>query len=349
MIRRDCGSEWLLISQIDHARLAETLASSWGNSQVPRLPEPVELIPAVRDHDEGWLDWEQSPTVDEATGRPLNFTEMPMEVSTRIWEKSISICRSGRQSMVPALQEFEQYLQGRGMRMTHERTIVAEEVFSTHEAFDEESILECLPMQDDARRVSRATVFRTIGLMQEAGLIERVVLGRRAKAYRQTHSLDQGSCWGGLWVSRHFTALAESAMEHRKNDPAELAAATKFRNRQLEWQHRWREELGHDEWRSPIEDVGFRWLQLFDRLSLLLCMGSLKKTTELSLPDGNSFHMTPLREFEFAFSPYPFGGDSLPVSVSARRVRAERYTSQEIRDVLRKTSVEQLEWQLVRW
>ncbi len=349
MIRRDCDSDWLLISQVDHARLAEVLAAAWGNSQVSRLPMPAELVPAIRDHDEGWLDWEQSPTVDQETGRPLNFTEMPMEVSTRIWEKSISLCRFGRQSMVPALQEFAQFLQGRGMRMTHERTIVAEEIFSTHDAFDVESIMDRLPLRDDSTRISRATVSRTALLMLEAGLIERMALGKRGDGYRQTRKIDQGSIWSGLWVSRHFTALAESAIEHRKDEPRELAAAVEFRDRQHEWQHRWRDELGEEEWRVEIEDEGFRWLQFFDRLSLMLCIGGFEKTVELSLPDESSLHVTPLNESEFALSPYPFHDDLVSVSVAARRVRVERYTNQEIRDVLRKTAAERLEWQLVRW
>ena len=349
MIRRNCDSDWLLISQVDHARVAETLAAAWGNSDVPNLPEREELVPAIRDHDEGWLDWEQSPTVDEETGRPRNFTEMPMEVSTRIWEKSIAVCRSGRQSMVPALQEFARFLQGRGMRMTHERTIVAEEVFSTFEPFDAESIFHRLPRRDDATQISRATVSRTVSLMLEARLIERMSLGGQADGFRQTRKIDQGSLWGGVWVSRHFTALAESAIEHRKDEPQEWTAAVEFRDRQLEWQRRWRDELGDEEWRVEIEDQGFRWLQFFDRLSLLLCVGSFAKTKELSLPDGSSLHVTPLNEREFALSPYPFHNDAIRVSVAARRVRVERYTTPEIRDVLRKTAAESVEWQLVRW
>ncbi|WP_166820358.1 DUF3891 family protein [Thalassoroseus pseudoceratinae] len=349
MIRRECDSDWLLISQIDHARLAESLAVAWGNAKVPRLPERANLIPAVRDHDEGWLDWEQAPTVDETIGRPLNFTEMPMAVSTRIWEKSIAICHSGRQSSVPVLQEFASFLQGRGLRMTHERTIVAEEIFSTHDAFDAELMWHRLPTRDDATKISRSTAFRTIALMLEAGLIERMSLGGAADGYRQTRKIDQGSVWGGLWVSRHFTALAESAIESRKDELTEFTAASEFRNRQLETQRRYREELGDSEWRHDIEDDGFRWLQFFDRLSLLLCMGRVSKTEELTLPEGSSLHMTPLNEVEFAMSPYPFDQDPCTVSVTARRVRADRYTTQEFRDVLRKSSTDRLEWRLVRW
>jgi hypothetical protein len=92
MIRRDDGRDWLLISQVDHARLAGEIAAVWGSAAVPSLPVPELLVPAVRDHDEGWRDWERRPQVDPDTGRPRDFTEMPMAVSTAIWGRSIEAC-----------------------------------------------------------------------------------------------------------------------------------------------------------------------------------------------------------------------------------------------------------------
>ena len=89
MIRRDDGDDWLLISQVEHARLAGEIAAAWGNSAVPALPHPEWLISAVRDHDEGWRAWELAPRIDPSTGRPRDFTEMPIGDSLVIWRTSI--------------------------------------------------------------------------------------------------------------------------------------------------------------------------------------------------------------------------------------------------------------------
>lgn len=97
MIRRDAGNFWLLISQVEHARIAAEVASVWGNDRVEPLPLPDHLVPAIRHHDDGWADWERAPTVDARTGVPREFTEMPMSVATDIWSRSVATCAgSGR-------------------------------------------------------------------------------------------------------------------------------------------------------------------------------------------------------------------------------------------------------------
>ena len=95
MIRRNVTTEngqpgWLLISQVEHARISGEFAESWIDSptaNVTFLPliNPEELLPAIYHHDDGWQDWEKSPEVDPQTGRPLAFTEMPLEVALEIW------------------------------------------------------------------------------------------------------------------------------------------------------------------------------------------------------------------------------------------------------------------------
>jgi len=94
MIRREGANEtWLLLSQVDHAHLAGEIAAVWGNDEVAALPEAGQLVPAVRDHDEGWSQWERTPAIDPVSGLPRNFTEMPMPVATDIWTQSILFCR----------------------------------------------------------------------------------------------------------------------------------------------------------------------------------------------------------------------------------------------------------------
>ena len=79
---------WLLISQIEHARLSGALASEWGEPPYPAVAPRDELLPAIVRHDDGWSDWERRPQLD-SVGRPCNFHDMPVEDSLLIWRTSI--------------------------------------------------------------------------------------------------------------------------------------------------------------------------------------------------------------------------------------------------------------------
>ena len=98
MIRRataNSGSEWILIPQVEHARLAAELAAGWSDlaGGVGLGPHRDILVEAVRRHDDGWRTWDEQLAVDPQTGIPRDFTERTAEESHRIWKASIE---SGR-------------------------------------------------------------------------------------------------------------------------------------------------------------------------------------------------------------------------------------------------------------
>lgn len=97
MIRRPATSAdrspcWVLISQIEHARIAGELALHWGCSRSPyaSLVKYSGLIEAVFHHDDGWTEWERSPTIEPDSGSPRDFLEMPLDEAMVIWERSIA-------------------------------------------------------------------------------------------------------------------------------------------------------------------------------------------------------------------------------------------------------------------
>jgi hypothetical protein len=92
MIRRDDRGDWLIIPQIEHARLAGELALAWGNERVRSLADFPKLLWGVAHHDDGWREWDEAPRLKPETGFPRNFMEMRMRDSTAIWTKSIAIC-----------------------------------------------------------------------------------------------------------------------------------------------------------------------------------------------------------------------------------------------------------------
>ena len=95
MIRRnytrdDGTSAWILISQIEHARVAGELATDWGSLQFDAYPCPDVVLPTIFHHDDGWEEWEAHPTIDPSNGKPRAFTEMPNDVAHEIWRRSIA-------------------------------------------------------------------------------------------------------------------------------------------------------------------------------------------------------------------------------------------------------------------
>lgn len=350
MIRRDTEAGWILISQVDHAHLAAEIAGVWGNDRITHLPEIDCLLPAIRDHDDGWQEWERLPDIHPESHFPRNFTEMPPEDATRIWTRSIELCRRGRQSIVASVEEFRRFLSLTGLRFTHERAIVAEEVFSSWDPFSAEEILSRLPQRDDGRKVSRSALYRTLTLMEEARLLRKVSLGTYRDAYEQTRQIGAGSQLGGIWVSQHFTFLAERAHEHEKSPHP---AWDDFLEEQSHLQSLWtadiQREYGHLEAGLMIE-TGTRWVQFFDVLSLWFCCRERSQTESFETPYGDLIHFTPLKSGEVAVEPFPFSVSELELNVDTKRVLKKTFENRaEFQSAYDQSAHQSLEWKLVRW
>lgn len=77
-----------------------------------------------------------------------------------------------------SLQEF---LSGRGLRRTVQREAIIEAAFGTNEHFSAEELL--VMARKIERSVSRATVYRTLPLLVESGLLRELDLGSDTKVY----------------------------------------------------------------------------------------------------------------------------------------------------------------------
>jgi len=68
-------------------------------------------------------------------------------------------------------ERFEEYLQSRGLRQTDQRRFLVDLVFSRHEHFDADMLIDNLPRKGQAGYVSPATVYRTLKEFVDAGLL----------------------------------------------------------------------------------------------------------------------------------------------------------------------------------
>jgi Fur family ferric uptake transcriptional regulator len=78
------------------------------------------------------------------------------------------------------LERFEEYLQSRAKRVTRQRRMIVEQIFSRHDHFDADHLLADLQRTLGQRRVSRPTVYRTLTELVDAGLLRKMTLAGRA-------------------------------------------------------------------------------------------------------------------------------------------------------------------------
>jgi Fur family ferric uptake transcriptional regulator len=80
-----------------------------------------------------------------------------------------------------ARERFVQFLATKNLRLTPQRQAIIDTVFSTEEHFTAEQLLEWSRARD--RSVSRATVYRTLPLLTESGLVREMDFGKDFKFY----------------------------------------------------------------------------------------------------------------------------------------------------------------------
>lgn len=97
------------------------------------------------------------------------------------------------------MERFREFLDSKGKRLTQQRRIMLEHVFSQHEHFEADDLVEVLSYGKSPEKVSRPTVYRTLNEMVNAGLLRKMsVAGRTVYehdyGYPQHDHLHCSSC-----------------------------------------------------------------------------------------------------------------------------------------------------------
>lgn len=80
-----------------------------------------------------------------------------------------------------AKERFMKFLEQKNLRITSQRRAIVDTVFETEEHFTAEQLLEWSRQKDQS--VSRATVYRTLPLLTESGLVREMDFGKDFKFY----------------------------------------------------------------------------------------------------------------------------------------------------------------------
>jgi len=89
------------------------------------------------------------------------------------------------------IEKFREFLLTKGERLTRERSIIVEEVFAKHEHFDADDLIERVTKDKTGRRVSRATVYRALKLLEDAGLLRKVARPNGSEVYEHDYGYPQ--------------------------------------------------------------------------------------------------------------------------------------------------------------
>src|SRR6266545_5373789 len=78
---------------------------------------------------------------------------------------------------------FRKYLERRGLKLTTERQAVFDELFARHEHFEADEIL--VRLRAKGKKISRATIYRTLDLLVDSGIVGRVRIGESGYRYER--------------------------------------------------------------------------------------------------------------------------------------------------------------------
>jgi len=84
---------------------------------------------------------------------------------------------------------FSNYLEAHGQRRTKERYLLLEEIYQRNDHFDAETLFESL--QKKKSGISRATVYNTLDLLVECGLVARQQFGDQQSFYEKSFGYRQ--------------------------------------------------------------------------------------------------------------------------------------------------------------
>jgi len=83
---------------------------------------------------------------------------------------------------------FSQYLKTKGLKLTSPRRVILDTIFSHHRHFNVDALYEVI--RKDHKNVSRATIYRTMPLLVESGLIKQSLRCQSKDHYEHTYGHD---------------------------------------------------------------------------------------------------------------------------------------------------------------
>lgn len=112
------------------------------------------------------------------------FVSVTLYIIFVVSQRAIAAMEEKNKTM--ARMKFTAYLESRKLRKTPERFVILDKVFSTNDHFNIEALYSML--ENDSYHVSRATVYNTISLLCDCGLVRKHLFDNNQAKYEKVCS-----------------------------------------------------------------------------------------------------------------------------------------------------------------
>ncbi len=89
MVLREDRHGWVVIGQPAHSWISGQLARCWGDEAFGTFAPFEEVCLAAELHDIGFLEWDDAPALNPATGHPRDFMNMPTGPHLDLWSAGV--------------------------------------------------------------------------------------------------------------------------------------------------------------------------------------------------------------------------------------------------------------------
>jgi len=140
MLHRASPKGLICITQPLHAWISGCLARAWGNEQFGGVEPREEVCLGAEQHDIGWLMWENMPTLNQNSGYPHRFTELPTQVHIGIWSnaKNLAMPLGRYVRLLVSLHGTGLYERFRSWERSPETTQIVQDFLRREYAFQEQ-------------------------------------------------------------------------------------------------------------------------------------------------------------------------------------------------------------------
>lgn len=104
--------------------------------------------------------------------------------------------------MAPLCAVFRRYLRTQNLKYTPERADVLDAIIERDDVFEVEQLM--MDMRQRGHRVSKATIYRTIKLLQEAGIITLALFDAKQSHYQLIYGKEQRDSMVCMKTGRHI-------------------------------------------------------------------------------------------------------------------------------------------------
>jgi hypothetical protein len=138
LIRNDPAGP-IAIAQPNHAWVSGQLARAWGNERFGPVEPWEEVCLGAEQHDLGWADWEQRPSLHPTTGLPRRFFELPTGEHVGIWRNASQrmLTQSRYAALLTSLHVSGLYERHDYVNDTPEEAQAARDFLASERAFQE--------------------------------------------------------------------------------------------------------------------------------------------------------------------------------------------------------------------